>query len=362
MSSTRAYPTASNAARRCSTAGGSRSKRTPTTSKRTSRSPSPRAARKCRATRRRRAPACARRPIRTACRRGRRDGCAPRRTPASAPSRATRSISPARQRKLRSTIGESLGAEQLDGERFASPTDLPPPIHGAREYPRLGAFARSDERARVDRRSRHPGRRHGQHQRTRPGQAGHHVDQGRAGGSLAVGRDERHVPRLRIRGIGERRSRWCSAAGPNDLPVVRGGEARQRGVVRTAVLAETALDVDALPSGGGVVLTQAEPVHVVPQTPHVALASCCCPGHGREPARIEVPVEIGRPIGDGARGDSCGRAVGRQRIPLVAVRVDHRHDAVGGAGSALLRTGVARTDLPRHHCPSIADTPATSWS
>src|SRR5262249_50764133 len=40
--------------------------------------------------------------------------------------------------------GETLGAEQLGGERLASPTDLPPPIHGAGEYSRVNALARRD--------------------------------------------------------------------------------------------------------------------------------------------------------------------------------------------------------------------------
>jgi len=46
----------------------------------------------------------------------------------------------------------------------------------------------------------------------------------------------------------------------------------------------------------GVMLTQAEPVQVVSQVPQPAALSWVWPGHGREPARTEFPVESGGPI------------------------------------------------------------------
>ena len=45
--------------------------------------------------------------------------------------------------------GETLGTEQLGGERLASPADLSPPIHGAGEYSPVNALARRDAPAGV---------------------------------------------------------------------------------------------------------------------------------------------------------------------------------------------------------------------
>src|SRR5262249_6381958 len=120
---------------------------------------------------------------------------------------------------------------------------------------------------------------------------------------LAVGGDERHVTGLRVDGIGERRGQRRRTASAYDGV----GEARSGRVVRAAVLADAALDVDALARRVLAVARRARAER--PARPAAGLAEAGLTGARRRSSEGRGPRRDRQANGGGACGGAPRRAV-----------------------------------------------------